>query len=103
MLFACAFINFDGIIADYNVNHSLEFSGAGRSIDLGYLRLLGPDSLPALTRLREKDTRHRDQIDTLIAEMRGELRGEIEDWRGWSYRRWREAPGDMRTTFLTFR
>jgi hypothetical protein len=99
----CAFINFDGIIADYNVRHCAEFSGTGRSIDLDYIHLLGTDALPALSLLRDKDRSDRVQIDALITDMRYELRNETQDWRGWTYRRWREAPSDMRTTFLTFR
>ncbi len=103
VLFLCAFINFDGIIADYNVRHCVEFSGEGRSIDLAYLYHLGPDALPALADLREKDHLHGLQIDAIMSNLRQELEYDIKDWRGWTYRRWREAPGDMRTTFLTFR
>ena len=45
-LYACCFINFAALIARYNVDHSLEMSGQGISLDVWYLRALGPGRLP---------------------------------------------------------
>ena len=49
-LYACCYINFAGLIADYNVDHSLEMSGQGTSLDVWYLRDLGPAAFPAIDR-----------------------------------------------------
>ena len=43
-----SFINFDGIIASYNIINSREVSGAGSNLDRHYLRKLGPNVIPAL-------------------------------------------------------
>ena len=103
VLLACAFINFDGLIADFNVRHCREVTGEGVSIDLDYLHELGPEALPALAWLRDQPKTDRISIDRTAGELRVELQHAVSDWRGWTYRRWREAPGEMRTTFLTFR
>src|SRR5581483_3015836 len=49
-LYVCSLVNFDAIIADYNVTHSKEASGKGVNLDLNYLYTLGPQALPALQR-----------------------------------------------------
>ena len=49
-LYLCGLLNFDAVIADYNVTHSREASGKGVNIDVNYLYGLGPQALPALDR-----------------------------------------------------
>ncbi len=95
VLYVCAFINFDGAIADFNVAHCSQATGRGVAIDVAYLRDLGPDALPALQRLRTFDVPERVAIDKVQTELRGELAADLKDWRGWTYRRWREAPAEM--------
>ena len=56
-LYACSFINFAGLIANYNVEHSLEMRGQGIRLDVWYLRSLGPSALPALDRFFEHQSK----------------------------------------------
>jgi len=96
VLYVCAFVNFDGLIADFNVRHCREVTGEGVAMDIGYLRELGPEALPALGWLRERDEGQRGAIDAARAALTGELKEEMRDWRGWTYRRWRVAPAEAR-------
>jgi hypothetical protein len=87
-LYACCFINFAALIANYNVEHSLEMSGQGISLDLQYARSLGPDALPALDRFfrRQRGTLATDMFDFATAY---EYRAGQKNWRAWSFRDWR--------------
>ena len=46
-LLTARLINFDAMIADYNITHSKESSGKGVNLDINYLYSLGPQALPA--------------------------------------------------------
>ena len=88
-LYGCCFINAPRLIAAYNIEHSREIGGTGPSLDLAYLRALGPQALPALEA-------HIKQIPALrpIAEgrrdcWRHEHSVRLENWRAWSFRTWR--------------
>ena len=48
ILYLCAFCNFNGGIAWFNVTHSREVTGQGAPLDAAYLADLGPDALPAV-------------------------------------------------------
>ena len=54
VLYVGSFVNFDGLIAQYNVRHCEQITGRGQvrgrgpDLDLEYLERLGPESLPAL-------------------------------------------------------
>lgn len=87
-LYACCFINFAALIANYNVEHSLEMSGQGISLDLDYVRSLGPGALPALDRFfsRQRGTLATDVVDLVAAD---EYRAAQKNWRAWSFRDWR--------------
>jgi len=86
-------VNFDGIIAAYNVRHCRELTGEGADLDLGYLRALGPEAAPAAYRAgdhlpdRDKAERALEIARTLEAE----LAGDLNNWRGWTWRRHRTA------------
>jgi hypothetical protein len=56
-LYACSFINFAALIANYNVEHSFEMTGHGTELDFWYLRSLGPSARPALDRFLEQQAR----------------------------------------------
>lgn len=110
VIYACCFINFDRIIANYNVRHCYEITGKGAFLDLEYLDRLGPDSLPALA-WYEKRTRAENPITSLtqdgnaptlnhfvdhdapilIKQLKHRLQDNLSNWRGWSYRRHRLA------------
>jgi len=93
-LYACCFINFAALIANYNVDHSLEMTGQGIPLDAWYVRSLGPGAFPALDRFFD----HQDQTAAAgaVRELEG-LRASDEDWyrtvqqnwRAWSFRDWR--------------
>jgi len=93
VLYVCSFVNFDGMIAFYNVHHCKEITGQGVAIDLAYLRGLGPDSLPALRWLVEKSDDERATMDGQrhIDQLEKELAEQMRNWRGWCYRRHRLA------------
>lgn len=92
-LYACCFVNFAGLIADYNVRHSFELSGRGQQLDRSYLFALGPEAVPAI------DLALKDANSRRVPEATG-LRGQREwlaarhrerysDWRAWTFRGWR--------------
>jgi hypothetical protein len=91
VLYACCFVNFDRIIADYNVAHCREAGGDGASIDADYLYSLGPDALPALRRVKPmvNDPSRRRAAEAYCIALTSQLREELSDWRGWTLRRWR--------------
>ena len=92
VLYACAFVNFDGFIADFNVNRCAEIRRHGPAIDLAYLEDLGPDTLPALARLAEKadlSPEKAKRLDNTITSLREELEKDMRNWRGWTFRRQR--------------
>ena len=92
-LYACCYVNFAGLIADYNVDHSLEMSGQGVSLDVWYLRDLGPAAFPAIDRyLAGRDV----VLDPVLSELFSSrslaeewFRHDHENWRAWSFRDWR--------------
>jgi hypothetical protein len=48
VLYLCAFCNFSGWIAEFNVRHCREVDGRGAPLDKAYLRELGVAALPAV-------------------------------------------------------
>jgi hypothetical protein len=87
-LYACAFINFPAIIANYNVAHCLEISGEGVELDRSYLKDLGPQAVPALDRYnRHMKMWHFEPgyRDNVVAT----LDVELGSWRSWGFRKWR--------------
>jgi len=91
VLYFCCFINFDGMIANFNIRHCREGGGPGSSLDIEYFRDLGPTSLAALDTIRPKidlDWRHKQAAD-VSADLHQELRDEMGDWRSWTLRRMR--------------
>lgn len=93
-LYAGCFINFAALIANYNVDHSLEMTGQGISLDAWYLRSLGPGAFPAMDRFLDHQSRAAN--NSVFRELAGR-RGNDEDWyrtvqenwRAWSFRDWR--------------
>ena len=93
VLYACCFVNVPGLIADHNVRHCAEAGGAGPTIDVEYLRELGPAALPALASVIEKfpEGAPRARAGWHAAKLWDELREGLGDWRGWTLRRTRIA------------
>jgi len=91
VLFACCFVDFDGLIADYNTSHCRELEGNGPEIDIRYLESLGPETLPALIRLEGalEASPKREDVRGTITRLRWSLESDLSDWRGWTLRRQR--------------
>jgi hypothetical protein len=90
-LYACCFVNFAALIANFNVDHSYEMNGPGTTLDLWYVRSLGPGALPALNRFFDHQQKvfladRRDGVDA-VNEVR--YRTVQRNWRAWSFRDWR--------------
>lgn len=87
VIYACSFVNFPALIAEYNVSHCREISGKGVALDGGYLVGLGPQAIPALDRyIRSRSLGHWpvmfERRDALAATHFKAL----DSWRGWSFR-----------------
>jgi hypothetical protein len=89
-LYACGFINFAALIANYNVDHRPALGDQTVQLDTWYLFGLGPQAIPAIDRLladraygsNEYFTQERDrQVQ--------ELKRRMSDWRAWTFRDWR--------------
>lgn len=86
VLYICSLVNFDALIADYNVAHSREVSGKGVEIDIYYLTQLGPQALPAI----EKMMPFRPDLGLVGFRDRPiETQRLHMAWRAWSFRSWR--------------
>lgn len=95
-LYACCFINFAALIANYNVDHSLEMTGQGIPLDARYLHSLGPAAFPALDRFLDHQGRTAAADDPVLRQLaglrgsdEGQYRAIQENWRAWSFRDWR--------------
>jgi hypothetical protein len=92
-LYGCALIDFSALIARFNVEHSLEVSGEGTPLDVGYFNELGPTAIPALDSYIEATAdRHGPALDGAREVRHGLATAFTQrsgDWRSWSYRDWR--------------
>lgn len=93
VLYGCCFINFAAVIADYNVEHSLEMRGTGQPIDLYHLSELGPQALPGLDKLATAASRlpscggEREWcLDDIIKTQRHTVAGWQTNWRYATFR-----------------
>jgi hypothetical protein len=86
VLYGCSLVNFDALIADYNVAHSREVSGKGASIDVYYLAQLGPQALPAIEKMMplRPDVHLAGWRDRHVETQRLDMA-----WRAWGFRSWR--------------
>jgi hypothetical protein len=85
-LYICCFVNFNRIIADFNVQHSKEMTeeNTGTYLDLLYLSELGPEAIPALERVRTKMP-----ISSMItSQLKERLQSDVNgNWRAWTGRK----------------
>jgi Domain of unknown function (DUF4173) len=88
-LYVCSFVDFSGVIADFNVAHSQEMSGTGQPVDVNYLCGLGPAAIPAIDKLAPK----MHAVGRITPSCRRSLamihHMRLEDWRAWSFRGFR--------------
>ncbi|MBU2580156.1 MAG: DUF4173 domain-containing protein [Alphaproteobacteria bacterium] len=92
-LYTACFVNFDGVIADYNVANCREMGGNGVPLDADYLAALGPAALPALKRFETAPATMGSPKAWQVRKATGELEGELQrrqsDWRMWTFRGYR--------------
>lgn len=96
VLYLCCFINFDNIIARYNVSHSYEITGQGNNLDVRYLRQIGQAALPAIDDFIRQGGTFSPPLhnhNRIIIDLRTEFTARIErkwsDWRGRTYQLYR--------------
>ncbi|WP_189046460.1 DUF4153 domain-containing protein [Aliidongia dinghuensis] len=90
VLYASSFIDFPGVIADYNVRHSREMTRSGVSLDLDYLQRLGPRTLPALDGyIRQLPASAAAGACAVRNSLAASYAVEPTGWRSWSLNRWR--------------
>ncbi|HRI75856.1 MAG TPA: DUF4173 domain-containing protein [Alphaproteobacteria bacterium] len=85
-LYICCFVNFNRMIADFNVAHAREITegSAGTYLDLQYMWELGPEAIPALARYQSKMATPQPVLSELQANLRADL---AENWRAWTWRK----------------
>lgn len=87
VLYACAFPDFRGFIAGWNVTHCREVTGTGAPLDLAYLEKLGPAALPALALLGDENGSLATTAIPHRKRLVASLEAKTENWRGWTWRR----------------
>lgn len=92
VLYASSFINFGGMIAQYNISHARELTGKGPSLDFYYLEELGPSTIPALKLLQNEErveTATRQGAKDALKRLQAKLQSDMQDWRRWTYQDYR--------------
>jgi len=96
VLHACCFIDFGGQIARFNVETRLAdgsvYGRARHTIDLAYLRKIGPAAIPALDRFAnapEAPSRLRNDAARHSRLLRKAFRDTYRGWRSFTFRRYR--------------
>jgi hypothetical protein len=89
-LYVCSLVDFSRLIADFNVEHSVEMTGAGVQVDVDYLCGLGPAALPAIDRLTARLNADGRLVTRDLARCRRWLamlhETRMDDWRAWTFR-----------------
>jgi hypothetical protein len=93
VLYPCCFVNFDGVIADFNARHCEEAGGGGSALDIDYFADLGTPAVPALDSVIDKIAVpwRREKAAQLSDRLHAELAAHLKDWRSWTWRRHRTA------------
>lgn len=96
LAYICCFVNFAGLIADYNVNQARQRIDGPQYLDLDYLRALGPSALPALAKLAAPGAMcaqsgvqptacagyfDREDLRNVVNQRGARFAADMEDWR----------------------
>jgi hypothetical protein len=84
VLSVSSWIDFDSRIAWHNVRIAREAGGSGPSLDLYYLRTLGPESLPALRWFEDQVRKPPKPFPSVTRDLARELHRDLRDWRSWT-------------------
>lgn len=93
--YVVSFIDTAYLIATYNVSHCREVTGNGTSLDLNYLKSLGPDVIPAFDKYRRQVPATMDlggetaALGKIRQELANTVAADLSNWRSWSFRNWR--------------
>lgn len=89
VLTASCFVDFNGVIANFNVLHCREIDRQGAPLDINYLRNLGPQAIPALKWLHTRLPEHEAGLEAgvCVKELQENLLQSTTDWRGWTWRK----------------
>jgi Domain of unknown function (DUF4173) len=90
VLLVCGFIDFSGIVAQWNVSRALKNVTAQAlalqlNLDIPYLVELGPSSLPALQRLQQA-THDSFSLEFQTRQLEAQRQEKQSDWRHWTMR-----------------
>lgn len=91
VLYACCFVNFATIIANYNVMHNRELTGQGYALDQDYLRSLGPAAIPAMDVFLERTPGLEGRMMMEREIEKQDFLTRQQNWRAWGFRNWRLA------------
>jgi len=90
VLSVTCFMNFGGIIADYNVRHCMETTGTGSQLDVTYLQNIGVEALPALQWFQTYHPYTNSRmVDYAATTLETKLSAARQDWRQWTFRLYR--------------
>jgi hypothetical protein len=92
VLVTCCWVNFAGIIANYNVRHAAEVDGNGATLDVYYLNSMGPNSLPALNLYLHQASQPETKIELPVIQgvlrikrrLESQLFYQQQNWRAWT-------------------
>jgi len=88
ILYICCFVNFDRIIADYNIHHTKELISnyTGTYLDVSYLQELGPDAIPALRWFLQQPNTPVNAAQMAVSRLEADLKNSTdENWRSWTW------------------
>jgi hypothetical protein len=89
-LYACCFVNFTSLVANYNVSRGRDRTTAVRPVDVAYLASLGPQAIPAIDRYTAD---YPVLAGSYLSPRRTQLAAEhlrvTANWRAWTFRAWR--------------
>ena len=86
VLLACAWWPIRGFVADHNFRYCREAGGPGPSLDLAYLRLLGPEAIPALRDYARLDAARSAEATQIADNLASDLREQLRNPRAWTWR-----------------
>jgi hypothetical protein len=88
VLAACSLVDLGAVAAHWNVRHAREVGGRGATLDVCYLRRLGPAALVSLAQLEQRPLPVGLRERVAHARQAGllRLRSEQGDWRSWTFR-----------------
>jgi hypothetical protein len=94
VLYACCFINFDGMITTFNARHCADVGGGGSVFSVDYAQHLGTPALTAIDSVKShippSDPR-RALAERASRELHAQLDSDLSDWHAWTWRRHRTA------------